>query len=269
MADISDVEDAISDFVTSILYSSGPSQASIVGSLCRIYRGWPNPATLNADLNAGAVNVTVNSDNDSGRTTTRYLPRWWSATGVPGTSIAVSGQTLTVSGTPAAGDSVGVLVDGIPFGYRVQAGDSIGLVAANLAVTIQSRRLARCAGFTVTIPGARAVHARVVCDAHATVENRRQEKDVRIVCWCPTPSIRDAVGAAIDTACNNVTFLPLPDGTQARVTYRNTQSYDQSQNALLYRRDLVYTIEYATIEKISLPTMLFGASALDDNTTYN
>ena len=66
MADISDVEQAVADAVTTILYPAGTSQSSIVGALCRVYRGWPNSATLNADLSAGAVNVTVVTDNDFG-----------------------------------------------------------------------------------------------------------------------------------------------------------------------------------------------------------
>ena len=70
---------------------------------------------------------------------------------------------------------------------------------------------------------------------------------MRIICWCPTPAIRDAVAAAIDAAIDQMSFLILPDDTNARVVYRNTASYDQAQNALLYRRDLIYTVEYPTV----------------------
>ena len=80
MADISDVEQAMASAATSILYPAGSSQSSIIGVLCRVYRGWPNPATLNTDLAAGMVNVTIITDNDSGRTTTRYLPEWHTTT---------------------------------------------------------------------------------------------------------------------------------------------------------------------------------------------
>lgn len=268
MADISDVEGALAGVVTSILYPTGSAQASIVGSLCRIYRGWPAPATLNADLAAGVVNVTVNGDNDAGRTTTRYLQQWQTRPNSPGTTVAVSGQTLSVSGAPVIGDAVGVVVDGVPYSYRVAVGDSLELIAANLGQAIQARRIANYQGITVTIPGARAVTARVVCDSAASVETRRQEIEVRIACWCPTPSARDAVGSAIDTELSGMAFVRLADGTQARMSYRNTQSYDQSQNALLYRRDVVYTIEYATIDTDMLPSMLFGVSSIGQNTTY-
>jgi hypothetical protein len=268
MADISDVEQAVADAVTAILYPAGSSRSGIVGVLCRVYRGWPNSATLNADLSAGAVNVTIGADNDSGRTTTRYLPRWQIISTQPGATASVTGQVVTVSGNPAVGDVVGVLIDGVPFAYRIQAGDSPDLVASNLEQLIQVTRLSSLQGPNITVPGAASISVRVVCDSAASFESRRQEKDLRIICWCPTPQVRDAIAAAIDAAINHMDFLPLPDASRARIVYRNTASYDQAQNALLYRRDLVYTVEYPVITISQQPSMLFGASDLNSNITY-
>jgi hypothetical protein len=268
MADISDVEQAVADTLASILYPTGSSFSSIVGVLCRVYRGWPNSATLNTDLGAGAVNVTVVSDNDSGRTTTRYLPEWQTASSQPGVTASAANQTITISGSPSVGDVVGALIDGSAYAYRIQAGDTPGLVASNLNQLIQANFPATALWSTITVPGASSIQVRAVCDNATAFESRRQEKDIRIICWCPTPQIRDAVAAAIDSAIDQLSFLVLPDDTNARVVYRNTTSYDQAQNALLYRRDLVYTIEYATITVFEQPSMLFGASDLNSNITY-
>lgn len=268
MADISDVEQAVADAVTAILYPAGTSQSSIIGALCRIYRGSPSSAALNSDLNTGVVNITIGADNESGRTTTRYHLRWNIKSAQPGTVVSSDNQTFTISGNPVAGDIVGALIDGLPFAYRVRIGDSPDLVAANLGQLIRTIRTANLYGDTVTIPDAASVVARVACDHEASVESRRQEKDLRVTCWCPTPMVRDAVAAAIDVKLNQIGFLPLPDATDARIVYRNTASYDQAQNALLYRRDLVYTVEYATITTIEQPSMLFGASDLNNNVTY-
>jgi hypothetical protein len=268
MADISDVEQAVAEAVTSILYPTGSSQSSIIGALCRVYRGWPNSATLNTDLKTGTVNITIGADNDSGRTTTRYLPEWKTAPAQPGTVVSAENRTLTIAGSPTAGDVVGAMIDGVAFAYRVQAGDSSDLIAANLGQMIRSIRTANLQGTTVTVPGAASVIARVARDHEATFESRRQEKDLRIACWCPAPTVRDAVATAIDGAINGMGFLSLPDTTDARIIYRNTTSYDQAQNALLYRRDLIYTVEYATITAIEQPSMLFGASELNNNVTY-
>ena len=58
------------------------------------------------------------------------------------------------------------------------------------------------------------------------------------------------VAAAIDAAIDQVEFLPLPDTPRPVSSIKNTASYDQAQNALLYRRDLVYTVEYPTITTV-------------------
>ncbi len=268
MADISGVEQAIADAVTCILYPGGTSQSSIVGALCRVYRGWPNSATLNADLGSGAVNVTVGADNASGRTTTRYLPSWNNAPVQPGATATTSGQAIAIGGDPVTGDVVGAIIDGTPYAYRVQLGDSPDIVASNLEQLIQANRMASVHGANITVPGAASISVRVVCDGVASFESRRQEKDLRIVCWCSTPPLRDAVAAAIDTAFDQMDFLLLPDATQARIMYHNTAGYDQSQNALLYRRDLIYTVEYPTVTTAKQPSMLFGASDLNRNIKY-
>ncbi len=268
MPDIADVEQAVVDKITAILYPAGPSQSSLIGALCRVYRGWPNSATLNTDLSAGAVNVTVVTDNDTGHTTTRYLPKWQTQSATPGVAVAWSGQTVTILGSPAAGDVVGVLIDGMAYAYRIQAGDSCDLVASNLNQLVQTRRPSSVQGPTMTVAGASSIQVRAVCDRPASFESRRQEKDLRIICWCPIPQIRDAVAAAIDSALAQMGFMILADNTSARVIYRNTTSYDQAQNALLYRRDLIYTVEYPTITIVDQPSMLFGASDLNGNIKY-
>jgi hypothetical protein len=84
-----------------------------------------------------------------------------------------------------------------------------------------------------------------------------------VTCWCPTPATRDATAAAIDQSLSGQRFLPLADGTNGRLIYASTTVFDQSQNARLYRRDLTYSVEYATIVSSSLPAMLFGDLVLN------
>jgi hypothetical protein len=268
MADLSDVEQAVADTVALTLYPAGPSKSSIIGTLCRVYRGWPNSATLNTDLSAGTVNVTVVSDNSSGRTTTRFLPEWKTRPSRPGVMASAEGQVITISGTPVVGDVVGVLINGSTYAYRIQEGDSPNLVASNLNQVIQADLPATAQMSNITVAGAHSILVRVVCDNSTSFESRRQEKDIRIICWCPSPQARDSVVAAIDAAIDLVNFLVLSDDSSARIIYRNTASYDQAQNALLYRRDLVYTVEYPTVTVFEQPSMLFGASDLNSNITY-
>lgn len=267
MADISDVEQAMASQIADVLYPQGPSNPSVVGSTCRIYRGWPNAATLNSDLAAGIVNVTITSDNSSGRTTTRYLSEWQVETPVPSMSASVTDQLIEIDGIATVGSVVGLLINGATYSYRVVAGDTLDLVAANLCTAVQANFLAIAHGPRIVVPGSTLIKARVVIDASASYESRRQEKDLRIVCWCPSPAVRDLVAAAIDISFAQVSFLSLADATTAHINYHNSSTSDQSQNALLYRRDLVYCVEYPTIVSAELPSMLFGAAAINGQIT--
>ena len=116
---------------------------------------------------------------------------------------------------------------------------------------------------------------RVVTDAQVRQEVRRQEQGFRITCWCPNPATRDAAAGAIDQSLSGQRFISLPDGTSGRLTYAGNTVFDQSQNARLYRRDLTYNVEYATVISRTQPSMLFGnlvlntAPSLPDNWSYH
>ncbi len=163
---------------------------------------------------------------------------------------------------------MGALVDGVPFVYRLVNGDTPAQVAANLAQLVQRQRPVRLSAATVIIPGAYRLVARVVVDANGTYETRRQEKDVRVILWCPSPATRDSIAATIDLAISQVPFLRTDDGSSTRIRYKNSATYDQSQNALLYRRDLEYITEYPTIVSLTLPSMIFGGAGINEQTTF-
>jgi hypothetical protein len=57
----------------------------------------------------------------------------------------------------------------------------------------------------------------------------------------------------------------MADNSSARLIFAGTTVFDQSQNAILYRRDLIYSVEYATTTADQQPSMLFGS--LDLNST--
>jgi hypothetical protein len=263
MADQSDVENALVSLVSSALYPNGTDAASAAGADCRIYRGWPNPAALDRDLAAGKVNVTVFPGNGTGRTTTRYAEQWAGPPASPSLTVAVAANSVTFGGSGEIGQIAGVLVDGKSYAYRTRIGDTPELVAANLAAMVRDNSIVRLSQRTLTVAGAGSLLGRVVADAPVQQEVRRQEQEFRTTCWCPTPASRDLAATAIDQALSGIRFLALSDGTQGRLIYAGTTVFDQSQNASLYRRDLMYTVEYATILSTSQPAMLFGNLVLN------
>ena len=265
MADISDVEIAVLSAVTGALYPSGIQAPSATGATYRIYRGWPIPANLNSDLNAGTVNVTVSPDRNQGKTTTRYGPTWRYEQERPSLLVSVSNNTVTFSGSGSTGAAVGLRVNQDTYSYRPMIQDSPSTIAAILTSQVRANRIALLSGQTISIPGATILLARVVSDGIAIQEVRRQQRDIRVISWCPNAAARDTSSSTIDAALSRMTFIPLQDGTKSRLIYSGTEISDQSQNALLYRRDLMYTAEYATMSSVSAPGMLFGKFELNNS----
>ena len=263
MADQSNVETTLASFVTNLLYPQGVNAPSITGGVIRIYRGWPNQAALNADLSNGVTTVTIFPDPGQFHLTTRYLdPPAVALAVVPTLLVNVLSAKATFSGTATLGQLAGLLVDNVAYVHRTAPGDTPELVASILASYIRTRRIAQVAGAAVTIPGAGSLIGRVVADQPTQTETRRQIQGFRLSCWCPTPDVRDLVAALIDVGLSAQTFLTLPDTSSARLRQTGTVVFDQSQNAGLYRRDLLLTVEYPTTSTTVLPALIFGDARL-------
>lgn len=258
MADQSDVENALVVLAAKALYPNGIAAPSVLGPDCLIYPGWPTSAALDSDLAAGRINVTVFPMPEPGRNTTRYRQRWMGPAVQVGLTTSVVGVTVTIGGTADAGQLVGILIDDASYVYRTQAGDTPETVAAELATSARANRIVNLTGAALTVPGAGHITARVVADVPVVRELRRQEQGFRITCWCPTPATRDASASAIDLFLAGFQFINLADGTEGRLRYHGTLVFDQSQDASLYRRDLIYDVEYAMALAVLQPAMLFG-----------
>lgn len=263
MADQADVETALVTLAAAALYPNGSDQPSVPGPDCRIYRGWPNAAALDSDLSAGRINVTVFPTSDPLQLTTRFAEQWMGPADGPGLAVVVQGNSVTLSGSADPGQVAGVLADEHAYVYRTRTGDTPARVAANLADKARADWVVGLAGTVITLHGPARITARVVADVPVMKEIRRQQQGFRITCWCPTPASRDVTATAIDQALAGVTFLDMPDSTRARIIYNGTAVFDQSQDALLYRRDLLYRVEYPTIVAETQPSMLFGDLALN------
>lgn len=257
MPDQSDAENALALLAANALYPAGLAGPSAIGATARIYRGWPNAAALDSDLAAGRVNITVFPVPGATRITTRYPATPQATPNTPALTVTVTASTATFSGSAGAGQLAGILVDGQTYVHRTDASDTPSLVAAILAAAINANRPAIAIGTSVTTPGATPV-ARTTADATTRSELRRQVQTFRVTAWCPTPTLRDATSAVLDLAVAETPFLTLADGSPARLTTISTTTFDQSQDAALYRRDLLYAVEFPTTLAGNEPSMLFG-----------
>jgi len=259
MPDQADVEEALAAAVAGALYPAGAAGASAVGNTCRVYRGWPTAAALQADLAAGVVHVAVHPVAGSLRDTTRYPAEWQGTVAAPTLRAAVAGETVAFTGAAAAGQVAGVLVDGTAHAYRVRAGDTPGVVAAVLAQLVRSARPAVLLGDGFTLPGGVGIAARVMADGIGGMELRRQRAGFRVVAWCPAPGVRDEVAACVDLALAAAGFLDV-GGWGCWVRALGGSVVDAGSVAGVWRRDLLYGIEYPTVAGSALPAMLSGVA---------
>ncbi|HEY1772430.1 MAG TPA: hypothetical protein VGH91_04480 [Gammaproteobacteria bacterium] len=248
MADLSDVGIWFEAQCTTICYPNGSSQPPITGSgkTISLGRGWPDPKTLDAVMAAGVGNAYVNIYPMPGmeRNTTRFPKAWQQVSVTAATlTLTVSGRTVTVGGTPAVGQGAVVSVNTQPYGYALVGGDTLNSIAAALAALIPG---ASAVGAVVTVPGVSPLSAAVSVTGTAAMETRRQQRVFGVYVWAPDPVTRDTVAQAIDGAMAVIERFTLPDGFSARLIYHGTMETDELQARLIYKRSLMYSVEYAT-----------------------
>jgi len=244
MADVTDVESALVSFIAQVLYPQGTSAPSSVGVPVMVYAGWPTADTLDKDLRAGKVHVSVFPTNIE-RNTSRYKMDWQTVSEpVQTITAALAGQTITIGGTVATPQNVMAMVDRRPYIYAVQAGDTLTSIATGLAALIPG---ATSLGAVVTCSAlSLPTVARVGAAGTSIMVLRNQERVMTLTVWADTPAHRKTVTEAVDVALAGISFLTMSDQTQARLIYRNSHVDDSQQKAKLYRRDLFYNVDYAT-----------------------
>ena len=263
MADQSDVETALVLAITNVLYPNGSSASGVLAQTVKIYRGWPNTASLRTDLAANTLNVTVFPKAGTTRNTTRWADGMVAtSSATPTLTVSVSGTSATFAGSADSGQVAGLLVDSLAVVHRTVTADTPELVAASLGQLIRTQRIAEVNGATVTVPGVALLLGRAVADQPVVRWTRSQLQQFRISCWCPDPTSRDNVASFIDQALSSIGFIALGDGSSGRLRYVGTTEFDQSQDAALYRRDLIYSVDYLTTVSDALASMIFGDTTL-------
>ena len=262
MADQWEVEAELARVIAEALYPDGVAADSAIGTVCRVYRGVPVPSALADDLEAGIAHVTVLPVEGSAKDTTRFSSEWQGSTVDCPLSALVYGDRVRFEGEPGPGVVAGVQVDGQAFAWRVPRRMTAGVVAAVLADMVRAVRPAELVGTVVHFPGGTGVLARAVSDGVGGRELRRQSERFRVSLWCPTPTVRDRLGAFVDLSLAGMVFLDV-GGWGCRISASGGKTIDDGADARAWRRELVYEIEYPTVLAQSLPAMLFGAGSVN------
>lgn len=270
MADQSDVEAALVSLVAAAVYPDGTAAPSVVvgpggNVVCRVYRGMPNGPTLEADIAQGVMHATVFPADTAVKNTTRFPRVWQAVAPVPDTlTVSVDNLTASFSGVCAAGQLAGIAADGAIFPYAVQARDTPPTVASNLAALMRAAGwLVDYGGTALTGPAARLFTARVVAGGMSLQEIKRQVQAFRISLWCGDPLTRDAAASVIEPALATPNFVGLADGSSGHIVYAGGTTTDAGADAALYRRDIIYTVEYPTTLAEMTPAMMFGVGGIE------
>jgi hypothetical protein len=272
VADLSDVTAYLAAQVAAAVYPNGTSSASIapvpVGFAnpadVRIYEGWPLPDQLDLDLagnilsgnppkpspraNGPCSNVSIYPLPGATSTPFQILDKTY-VVGAPsfGLAVAVDGNTLTLTGTPSTGEFITIVAD------RQYVFSATGASAAAILTALSTQAESDYDGVevtssTLTIPVDYAIELRQGGVGTLGKVTHRQTQAFMVSVWAPDHNSRSVIAKAIDAALKQSIVVTLPDSSDAKIVYNRTNQTDEGQNVTAYRRDLVYEVEYATLQ---------------------
>lgn len=266
MADLSDVETAFVNAITSAVYPNGTSQPStiVVSSTaypCRIFPGWPEPDQIDIDMVASppVVNISVYAAPGMERNTTRFPREWFDQfKGTATITATLAGVVVTIGGSITVGQYVSVLIGTqSAYSYAAQAGDTLTTFAAALAALIPS---ATVVGAIITLPLTTQGLTKVRVGAPGTIiqELERTNQLFMVSVWAPNNAIRTAVSTLIRPVLAAIDYFSFPDATVGRVLYDSSHNISIMQKQNVFRRDIRYWVEYATcITQPGYPITIF------------
>jgi hypothetical protein len=249
MADLSDVTALLAQSAAAAVYPNGTGQPSVVNALVNVFEGWPEAQSLDATLAAGGAQVSVYPQMaGSSSTTAQYLDAQDTIIApVLGLTVQVEDYEVVVSGAPAQGEFLTVIIDGNQ--SFTGAGSTLTAILSALLVAVAPMfPQAFVSGSTITFPHVASLQARSGALGTAGRITHRQKQNVMVTVWAPNAAMRSALSAAIDVAITAVIRVTFPDTSQGIVRYLTTHTSDERVSDLIYRRDLIFEVEYATVQ---------------------
>jgi hypothetical protein len=249
--------------------------SDILGLSFRLTRGWPVDNQLVADLNANpsVTNITVFSQPGQ-RNTTRFLRQTMNqVTQVPEPTLIpdVVGNTVVFSGTGSASEIISVT-------YGNVAGASIRLTNSDTPVTV-AQKFATALSNTSALNGVLTLPSppgvAVGMDVTMLREVHRQCAIWRVTIWASKPEYRDEFASLIDPNLQGLDRFFFADGScSGPIVNAGTYVDDVVEKQKLWKRDLLYEVEYPTDTVSIVPVMTLGDLNVNDitlltNTTVN
>lgn len=252
MADISDILTALASTLGGAIYPNSTAQPSLTGAATRIYPGWPIPQNLDKDLLAGTVNVSIYPLPTERTESMLNLDAVTQSVSAAGTVLTVSGNQVTVSGTPVVGDVAVVYANAAQHAYAILPADTLNSIASALAALIGGT----VSGSVVTAAGGTfALSAWVSTPATMINPMERISRQIQVTVWANTPALRDSTAKAVRNALWNAERLAMSDGTSCGISYKSSPMTDGLEKANLYRRDIVILAEFVSAQSSTAQTV--------------
>jgi hypothetical protein len=284
MASVSDVENGLVALIGGVIYPTG-QPPSVLGYPVKIYPGWPNSQDLDNDVvevngvpNAAHVSIYPLPNT---RNTTRYHAHEQESP-APATTytLTAAGAVITVGGAAPVtyvAQNLAAFLNGKPYVVQATAGQTAAQVAAALyAAVLADFPSATISGAAITVPATTRIGAlRVGSTGSWFREVRRQERRFQISTWASSPASRAAVSDLFDPLLADTQRFTLPDGSVARLRYEAEREDDFVQKQRIYRRSLIYCVEYPTTlsgsaaQIVAQETDLSAADGTPLNTSYS
>ena len=224
---------------------------TITGKPIAIGQGWPLAEDIDRAVKSGSSIVSIYPVPGSGARPPQVLqfePEILVAP-VHGLSVAVDDINVTLSGTSNAGEIASLVANGKYYAHVSAQAETAATVAAALLTLVEADfPSASLLGAELTITGAYAVLARIGSSGVLSRKIHRQTVQIRIVVWSPNPADRTLIARTVDVAVKRALRLTMPDSSAAIITYEGTNWSDKEENAGIYRRDLILSALFDTLE---------------------
>lgn len=266
MADLSDVTAYLAQAAANAVYPNGTGSPSVAAMDCRIYEGWPVADQLDLDV-AGMMltgsppakgtrpggpvaNVSVYPMPGTGIAVYQILDKTYTISpAVIDLTVTIDDNgVITAEGQPATGEYLTLVIDDAV--VCSQSGSNTAALLAALAAQASTNYPGSSStATTLSVPFG---HSMVVRQGGVAVLGKvlhRQRHAVMVTVWAPNRVVRNQLSAAIDNVIKQNNKVSMPDTSQAIVCFSRTLVSDEQQMQTIYRRDLVYDVEYATVEQ--------------------
>jgi hypothetical protein len=267
MTDVAGVATALAFVCADLIYPTGMdnSLSSVTGRQTVIKRGWLMPTDMQGALsvrnNIDYVTIAICDHNFAALPEPLGRPWRYGNVVPPTVSVASNGNmaTITLQENSTSSGVVGLrlFMNGAWqfIAYSVLEADSAETVAAALAALVPG---AVSNEASVTFPEVTAIAGATAGVAPTYRILRRQAQEFRISVWTGDIEVRDKLCFILDGALAALSWLPTLDGGQALMTFRGARELDVMQVQGVYRRDLMTSVTFDTIENSSATQMLSG-----------